>query len=369
MPLEAYPRGKTWWARGKVEYDGLPITGYIRESTGASTEAGAQEWIRTRTTLELRRYHLGEEAEEKEYTFAAAVMEYEASPDMAKHLIPIVNRLGSVPVSKITPEQVRDLARQLYPNNSTDTWRRWVITPTLAVINKANQLGRCPPIRIAGFTQRERIEQDKRRGATSRQKKTPGSWDWLLAFRSKAGRYHSALAFFMFATGARVGQAVAMTPKHLDLAAGTATIPGAKGHDDRVVRLPPELVEELKALPAKHPKDWERKPKNLRVFGFASRTGPLSGWKTACKRAGIEYLPPHSSGRHGFGQEMRVRQGVDTKAIEAVGGWSAQSNLIDRTYSHAEDADAKILDALRTGLVQAEKRTGLKLAEKVEKQP
>jgi hypothetical protein len=35
-----------------------------------------------------------------------------------------------------------------------------------------------------------------------------------------------------------------------------------------------------------------------------------------------------------------------------------------RTYTHAEDAEGKILAAFRTGLVQAEKATGLKLLKK-----
>lgn len=365
MPLEAYRRGKTWWARGKVEYNGLPITGYIRESTGASTQAGARQWIADRQALEERRFHLGEEADAREFTFAAAVMSYEATPEMAKHLIPLVERLGSVPVRKITPKMVRDLGPELYPNNAADSWKRWVITPTRAVINNANALGLCPPIRIPGYTKEERVKQDKKRGKDSRQAKTPGSWEWLLRFRQHAGPYHSALALFMFATGARVGQAVAMTPAHFDAAKGVARIPGAKGHADRMVRLPPELVAELAALRPKAPKDWKPIPSNLRVFGFASRTGPLQGWATACKRAGIEYLPPHSAGRHGFGQEYRVRQGVDGKAIAEVGGW-ADTTMIDRVYTHAEDADAKILEAFRTGRVQAEKRTGLKLRKDIE---
>jgi len=365
LPLEAYPRGKSWWARGKVEYDGLPITAYIRESTGASTEAGALEWVRNRTSLEQRRYHLGDEADEREYTFAAAVMEYAASADTAKHLIPIVERLGAVPVRKITPKMVKDLGPELYPKNATDTWRRWVVTPTRAVINNANALGRCPPIRIPGYEKDERVKQDRKRGKRSRVKKVPGSFDWLLAFREHAGRYHGALALFMFATGARVGQSVAMMPKHLDLANGRATIPGAKGHDDRVVDLPPELVEELQALPPKHPRHWDRTARNLRVFGFADRCGPLSGWRTACKRAGIEYLSPHAAGRHGFGQEMKIRQGVDGQSVASVGGWS-DTAMLDRVYTHAEDSGNKILDAFRTGRVQAENRTGRKLRKGVE---
>lgn len=362
MPLEPYQRCASWWARGKIEYDGLPITGYLRESTGASTEAGARQWIAEREAHERKRHLVGEE---HTLTFADAVMLYEPNPQMAKYLMPLVARLGPLPVAKITPKMVRDLGKELYPKNSTDSWRRWVVTPVRAVINNAADLGGCAPIRIVGYDKEERVRQDKRRGKQSRVRKEPGSWDWLLRFREHAGRYHAALALFMFTTGARVGQAVALTPAHLDLEAGTARIPGAKGHEDRVVRLLPELVEDLKALPARTPRGWDRKEKNKRVFGFASKDGPRKGWITACKRAGIQHLPPHASGRHGFGQEMRVRQGVDGQAMAHVGGW-ADTTMIDRVYTHAEDADAKILEAFRTGRVQAENQTGLKLRKGVE---
>jgi integrase len=367
VPLTPYKRGPVWWAKGRIEYNGRPVTGYVRESTGASTEDGAREWIAARQKSEERRHLLGDEYEERTFTFADAVMLYEATEQTAKYLMPLVDRLGSLEVARITPKMIRDLGRELYPDNAADTWRRWVIAPARAVINNANELGKCPPIRIRGFDKEERVKQDNRRGKSSRVKKTPGSWEWLLRFREHAGRYHAALALFMFTTGARVGQATAMRPEHLNLDAGVATVPGAKGHDDRVVKLLPELVEELKALPPSVPKGWDRRYKrNLRVFGFASRTGPLQGWQTACRRAGIPYLPPHSAGRHGFGQEQRVRQGVDGQAIATVGGW-ADTTMIDRVYTHAEDADAKILKAFRTGRVQAEKTTGIKLRKGVEK--
>jgi hypothetical protein len=99
------------------------------------------------------------------------------------------------------------------------------------------------------------------------------------------------------------------------------------------------------------------------VFGFASKDSPRKGWITACRKAGIPYLPPHSAGRHGFGQEMRVRQGIDKKAVEEFGGWSPEGDVVDKIYTHGEGSDAKILEAFRTGLVQAQKATGLKLLE------
>lgn len=302
-------------------------------------------------------------------TFARAVELYKPTKEMAKHLIPILNEFGPVACKNITAAQVRDLAERLYPNNSTDSWKRWVITPTRAVVNNAHDRypNECPRLHIKGYTTEERVEQDKRRKKKSRVAKTPGSWDWLLKFRTKANARNRALALFMFTTGARVGQAVEMHPDSIDLDAGYAVIPGAKGHDDRRVQLTEEMIADLRALKPRVPRGWPNKPENLRVFGYAHRFGPLKNWKRACEMAGIEYLPPHSSGRHGFGQEMRVRQGVDAKAIEFVGGWSPAGGMVDRTYTHAEDADAKILGALRTGRVQAEKRTGLKAAEMVEK--
>jgi integrase len=364
--LTPYLRGATWWAKGRVEYNGLPITGYIRESTGASSKAGAAQWISLRQQAEERRFLLGDAHAEQTFTFNDAILLYKAGPDMAKYLIPIAQKIGQMPVKVITPKLIRDLGPELYPKNSTDSWRRWVIAPARAVINNAHHLGKCGYLRVDGYPKTDRLKQDKARGKRSRVKKVPGSWEWLLKFRQHASRRHSAIALFMFATGARIGQAVAMTPDHLKLDDGKAIIPGAKGHDDREVTLPPELVAELLALAPRVPRGWDtRLKRNRRVFGWASKDGPRKGWMRACKLAGILYLPPHSAGRHGFGQEMRVRQGVDKKAVERFGGWSPEGDMVDRTYTHEEHTDDKILEAFRTGRVQAEKSTGLKLAESV----
>ncbi|HEX8418551.1 MAG TPA: site-specific integrase [Sphingomonas sp.] len=361
MPLTPYKRGDTWWVKGRIEDNGLAITDYLRESTGASTESGARDWIAQRTEREKRRRFLGEE---HSLTFADAVMLYPTDANTAKYLIPIVARLGALPVASITAQMIRELGRELYPNNAADTWRRWVVTPARAVINYAHDLGKCPPIRIKGYDKAERIKQDKKRGKKSRQAKTPGSWEWLLKFRQHANRRNRALALLMFVTGARISQAIAMHPdRHLLLDEGKVIIPGAKGHEDRTLTIPPELVAELKDLPVYYPRGWDRRYKdNRRLFGYASKDGPRKNWITACKRAGIPYLPPHSAGRHGFGQEMNVRQPIDEKAAGEFGGWSDLA-LMKRTYTHSEDHEAKVLASFRTGLVQAEKETGLKLAE------
>lgn len=365
MPLEAYKRGKVWWAKGRVELNGRPITSYVRESTGASEESGARDWIIEKEDGERRRFLIGEE--HRPLTFNDALLLYEPTPQMADALIPIAEEIGDMLVREITPAAIRALGKRLYPNNCTDHWRRWVITPARAVINNAHdQLGaRCPPIKIKGYSEDERVDQDKARKKASRIERRPGDWEWLLRFREHAPPQCAALALFMFTTGARVGQAVQMHPEtHLRLQQGKVIVPGAKGHADREIEIPAEVVVELANLRARTPRGWDRtKKRNLRVFGYASSCGPLKAWQTACAAAKIDYRPPHSAGRHGFGQEFNVRQPVDEKAAGKFGGWK-DTALMKRTYTHAEDADGKILAAFRTGLVQAETATGLKLLRK-----
>ena len=359
MSLKAYIRGKIWWVKGRIDYNGRPITDHIRCSTGAFTQNGANDWIQAEENRRIRRYLIGDEAA---LTFADAVMLYPSNPATAKHLIPIVEEIGTEPVHKITPLIIKNLAPKLYPMGATDSWKRWVITPARAVINNAHQLGHCPPIQIKGYTSAERVAQDNRRGKKSRVEKKPGSFEWLLKFREHAPGPLATLALFMFATGSRIGQSTAMDPDyHLDLQNHRVCIPGAKGHADRWIRIPVELVVELANITYKPPRGWQRRKGFFRVFGYAGKDGPRKAWISTCKKAGIEYLPPHSAGRHGFGQEMNVRQGVDKQATGQYGAW-ADLNLLDGTYSHSENADDKIIAAFHNGLKTAEAETGLQLA-------
>ena len=358
MSLEIYRRGNTYWARGRITHQGQPIGEYVRCSTGATDEAGAWAWCRDEEARIVRRFLVGDE---HALTFAEAILLYDADPKTAAYLIPVVGEIGETPVSQITPKLVRELGARLYPDAGTATWTRQVVSPVRAVINNAHDLGKCAPIRVKGFSKAERVAQDKARGNTGRRKYPPGSWEWLLQFRAHADCKVAALALFMFVTGARVGQATAMHPgQHLDLQNFKACVPGAKGQPDRWLRIPKELVVELANLPKLWPRGWERKPKNLRLFGYADRTAPRKAWNNAIEKAGIEFIPFHSAGRHGFGQEMNVRQKLDEKAAGDWGGWS-DTGLMRRTYTHAEDTQAKVHDAFYRGLREAEKKTGLTL--------
>ena len=165
----------------------------------------------------------------------------------------------------------------------------------------------------------------------------------------------------MFATAGRISQTISMHPhKHVDAAEGKVCIPAAKGTEDRWIAVPPELMEELLALTPEYPRGWPRVPENLRLFGYAGRSGPLKLWRKACADAGIRFIPFHTAGRHAFGQEMNVREGVDANAAAHHGGWE-DINLMRKAYTHVEEAEDKINRALRRGQRKAERRTKLKL--------
>ncbi len=361
MPLTIIKRGKKWHARGRIEYRGKAISNYYRQSTGSSEESSAWQWCRKEEERVIDIHILGHDSNQSVVTFSDAVLQYDAKQKEAKYLLPITKIIGQTPISKLSPKTVRELGPQLYPNASTDTWTRQVVTPVRAVINNLHDRDSGNAFRVRTYSKLEKQAQNKRRGSAGRKKHPPGDWQWLLRFREHASQRQAAFALLMFATAGRVSQITKMHPDdHVDVANCKVCIPEAKGHEDRWIEVPPEVLAELLELPRLHPKGQDRTTKNLRLFGWASRSGPRSGWNTACKKAGISQIPFHSAGRHGYGQEMNVRQMVDAKAAAEFGGWS-DINLMRKTYTHAEDTDMKVIKALRRGLKKAERATNLKL--------
>lgn len=360
MPLEIYQRGPTWWVRGRVELNGRAVSGYYRQSTGASDQAGAKDWCRAEEERAIRRHLLGDEA--PGLTFAEAVMIYPANAKTARMLLPVVAEIGETMLSEITPRLLRDLGPKLKPNAGTDTWWREIVSPARAVINNAHELGKCPPIKVKPYSQAQRVKQDEERGKQTRVPRVPGSREWLEKFRAHADPYNRAMAAFMFETAARIGQAVALRPQDRDLQNSRVRLKAQKGHPEQWITISRAMMVELANLPPRAPIDSKTGrvlPK--RVFGYATSSGYRGAWKTICKAAGIPYLSAHAAGRHGFYTELRVRQGVDPITAAHAGRWSDPS-LPDRIYAHAEMDEAEIRERVRTPPVQAQTKKPRKSA-------
>lgn len=356
MPLEVYQRGRIWYAKGRVDYNGTPITEYARVSTGASTEAGARDWCATEEDRQIRRHLLGDEAV---LTFADAVMLYQAKPQEAGYLIKVLSELGHVALMKITPKMVKNLGPKLYPEASTETWWRQIVTPVRAVINNAHEEGKgTPPIKIAAYSEKQRIDQDHARGKQSRVERVPFSKQWVEAFCAYADPYNAALVRFIFETGARADQATSLVRDDLDLMNKRFWIKAQKGHAAQWVAISHQMMIELANLPAKQPKN--RKTNTLlkaRVFGYASRGGYRKAWASICKNAGIPMLSAHS-GRHGFYTELRVRQNLDPITSAKAGRWK-NAALPDARYAHVEADMGEIRERFRTDPVQTQTGLGI----------
>ena len=92
MPLEIYKRGRFYWAKGWVEYNGRRIAGPYRRSTKASTEAGARDWIALETEMQIRRHVVGDEISK---TFSDAILLYNASKEDAERLMELAQLIGT----------------------------------------------------------------------------------------------------------------------------------------------------------------------------------------------------------------------------------------------------------------------------------
>ncbi len=350
MPLQIFKRGNYYHVKGRVEYNGRPITRTYRRSTKASTEAGARDWITRETEQQIRRYVVGDEPTK---TFSDAIMIYNASSKTAKQLIILVQEFGDHPLSEISGALLKSLGRKLKPLASTDTWWREIVTPASAVINNAHELDGTPLIRVKPYDRFERIAQDKQRGKLSRVERTPADKEWIEAFCRAADPYNAALVRFMFETAARIDQAVSLEPGDLRHSENKVRIKAQKGHPESWITVSPQMMDEMISLSPKRPKN--RKTGRFtapRVFGYGSPTGYNNRWKTICKRAGIQYLSAHPAGRHGFFTELVVRQGVDPVTAAKAGRWS-DPNLPMRIYAHAETDEADVRARFRTKHVQA----------------
>jgi len=357
MPLEPFERGNFWWVRGRIDYNGLPISDYYRQSTGASTEAGANEWIRVEETAVIRRYLIGEET--PELTLGDAIGLYPAKPYEAHLLIKILkvkgDDLAQKPVSDITGKYLRELGKELKPNCATDTMWREVVSPLRAVINNAHDLNpkTCPHLHVKRYSEQERITQDIARGKQSRVERTPATKDWIDAFCAAADPWNAAMLRFMFETAARIDQATSITPDDLDLANRLVRLKAQKGHPEQWITISHDMMVELANLKPKRPKNFKTgKFLDARVFGHASSTRYNTRWKKSCKDAGIPYLSAHAAGRHAYFTELTVRQGVNATEAAKAGRWK-DASLPLRVYAHAEQDEDAIRARFRTQPVQS----------------
>jgi integrase len=311
MPLKIYRRhGSPVW-----QYRGTLAGHRLRGSTGASDRQTAE---RIASSIEDKFWKRGLDGKEKALTWPKAAALYLQAGKPTRYLVPLSKYWGDVAVKDINAGSIRQAAINLYPSAKNSTRNRQVIVPMLAVINHCAELQLCPPLKMKRFKVETKI-------------KRPATLEWINAFRAHADRTDvGVLALFLFATGARITEALSVRWDDIDFRKRTVLIRQTKLGSEREAHLPTDIFLALAQLPR------DREPFNIAYTTFRK------AWARTAKRAGIEPLTFHSC-RHGFATSLHDK-GVGVKTIAKAGGWKSAQHLF-QTYLHA-DEDATVTDRL-----------------------
>lgn len=325
MPLKLKKRGEIW------HYTGTVAGRRLRGSTKTSQKVEAERIANEVESRELQ----GRRDPGSVLTFAQAAIEYRKSGKAPRYLDLVEDHWRDTPVREITRGAMRRAAIDLLPNGSGAYRNRAVIVPTLAVINYCADLDMCPPARARRFPEPVRSKE-------------PATWEWVQAFVANASPHLGALAVFMFLTGARISEALAVRWASVDLGAARVKIAmGKLGGEERLAHMPPALVAALANIPSNRESDTA-------LFPYAAYDSVRKPWDAAVKRAGIKSVTPHGC-RHGFATSL-MHAGVDPVTVAKRGGWRSPAQLF-KTYGHAMD-DETITNVLSgTPAAQNPRRT------------
>jgi integrase len=314
MPVKVYKRGQVY------HYSGTVAGERIRGTTGTASKDIAQQIAAREEARAWKRDLHGPEAV---LTFADAAVLYRRAGKSTRFLERIEDHFKDMLVKDINAGSIRQAALDLYPKAGPATRNRQAIVPTQAVINHAAELELCPVIRVKRF----KVEKKE---------KTPVSWEWVKTFAEHNKPHLGALAMFMFLTGARISEALAVTWKDINFQKRTVLIRQTKIGEERIAHLPGPLLIALANLPR------DQKP-----FRYPHRNAVITIWRTACRRAGVEQLSFHAC-RHGFATAM-LHAGHDPVTVAKRGGWKTPRHVFE-TYGHAVE-DIAITEQLTDALV------------------
>jgi integrase len=313
MPLKLYQRGGVWHYRGTVAG---------RRLRGSTKTAHKETASRLVAEIEGRQWKHRLDGPQAVLTFAQAALLYRSADKPTRFLDRIEDYWKDTLVKNITRGAIRQSALTLYPNAAAATRNRHVIVPTQAIINHAAESELCPRIRVQRFKVDTKI-------------KKPATLAWISAFMAHSTAHLGGLALFMFLTGARISEALAVRWDDIDFEAETVLIRQSKIGDERVAHLPRPLILALGNI---------KRMKGRPVFLYRHRNDCLMVWRRACIRAGIPYLSFHCC-RHGFAT-LLLHLGIDVVTVAKRGGWKTPRHVLE-TYGHAQD-DLRITDVLLT---------------------
>lgn len=328
MPLRVTRRaGTTLW-----QITGTVAGQRIRQSAGTADRRLAQE---AAAALEARIYRAAIHGSRAPVAWEVACASYldahPPRPTQAAALLRITQAMGRAWIADIDQAAIDRLCAMVCrPDAAPATKLRQVIGPVRAVLMHAARRGWCDPPLLevpAGAT-----------GARRTRWLTPEEFH---ALHAATAPHLQPLLVFLVCTGARLGEALALDWRAVDLRHARAVLPETKGGErDRPVELPPAAVAALAALvhregrvfrppPITRGKALIRQPEAYRDTGGTGGGQIATAWNAACRRAGLagQGVTPHTL-RHTWAS-WRYAVHRDPFRLREEGGWSSVS-LVER---------------------------------------
>lgn len=318
MPLTLYqrPDSPRWWLRGTIGRR------RIRESTGTDDRALAEEY---RAQRETALYRAAIHGEAGPVTFAAAALSYldvaERSPSTRHRLGRLLPHIGSALTCRQIDQATLDrVARATLAAKARPATRmREIVTPVRAVLQHAARRGWC---QVPAF---EAVRLPPSRTLWV----TPPEAALIVA----AGAPHlRPLLEYLLCTGCRLGEALALDWRDIDLEHRRATVHQTKSGRDRIVDLAPRAIAALHRLQGRDGRVFRRPDGNP----YAPKDGLGGGqikraWAGALRRSGVaKDATPHTL-RHTWAS-WRYAVHRDLLRLKEEGGWQSVK-LVER-YAH-----------------------------------
>lgn len=324
MPLKLVePRpGKTPNYSIRGTYLGQPVN----RTAGTPDRKTAQKALR-KIKDEIER---GVFAPKGAVTFASAALSYLRQGGEDTFIDRLADHFGATPLMLIDQEAIDTAAHLLYPDASDATRNRQVYTPMSAILKHAKMS--FPLKRPKGA-----------QGTRKTEWMTPDQAERLLdAAERKDAEFRVFLALLCY-TGLRLGEALNIECKHVDLSQAMIFVPKTKNGDARAVHVPPSLKVEL----ANHPRGMER---SGYLFRFRKNGHLYNLMREAKTKAGLPSITFHTC-RHTWATWMRRYAKLDVKGLVGTGAWKDEKSAA--RYQHVvvtEEAQrADMLPVLKSG--------------------
>ena len=322
--------------RTRKDRPGLWIVGTvrgrrIRKSAGTDDPGLADEF---RAAEETRLYRAAVYGERAQVGFAAAVDAYlndtPAGPGTLRRLLRLVRQLGPKTMCDEVDQGRLDqvAAALLRPGYAPATKLREIVTPARSVLRFAAVRKWCAAPIFAQTRQ------------------APGRTEWLSPAEvdrliGAAASHLRPVLEFLFATGARLSEALDLDWRDVDLRHARAVLRATKNGTDRIVELRPRTIAVLAALLHREGRVFRPRYSGGRIGTAYRDNHRLAGgqirtaWRGAMRRAGIErHATPHTA-RHTFAS-WHYALHRDLLLLKRAGGWKSASQV--ERYAHLAPA-------------------------------